>query len=79
MKNELAIKLAAEAEKYRSRGIWPWRHAAQVQSDYEDLMSIAGMIESNEDPKKIGMAISNLYNAASNAIPDDVYLKFTEV
>ena len=56
MKNKLAQKLADRAEKYRSVERKYPDAAKIVRSDYEDLMSIANMIRSNEDGKSIAKA-----------------------
>lgn len=73
MKNELAKNLVAAAEKYRAveRN---WAGAAEVvQSDYEDLISIASMIENNESKKSISNAMWNLDTVVRDVIPDKVY------
>ena len=44
MKNTLAKKLAAAANAYRNRDTEDPEVKRVVESDYEDLMSIAGMI-----------------------------------
>jgi len=73
MKNELAKNLVAAAEKYRAveRN---WAGAAEVvQSDYEDLISIASMIENNESKKSISNAMWKLDTLVRDVIPDKVY------
>ena len=78
MKNKLALKLVAAADNYRSRNC-SWEGAEKVvQSDYEDLMSIAGMIESNETDSQIQLAMWKLDTLVRDEIPDDVYYAFNK-
>lgn len=77
MKTPLALKLGIAAEKYRARNYEPLA-AKIVEQDYEDLMSIAGMIDNNEDPKKIAKAMWQLDTAVRDEIPDEVYYAFNE-
>ena len=73
MKNELAKKLVMAADKYRAveRN---WEGADKVvQEDYEDLISIAGMIENNESKKSIANAMWKLDTLVRDVIPDKVY------
>ena len=73
MKNELAIKLVAAADKYRAVERNYEGAAEVVQSDYEDLISIASMIENNESKKSISNAMWNLDTLVRDVIPDKVY------
>jgi hypothetical protein len=73
MKNELAKKLVAAADKYRAVERKYEGAEKVVQSDYEDLISIAGMIENNESKKSIARAMWNLDTAVRDVIPDKVY------
>jgi len=73
MKNELAKKLVAAADKYRAVERKYEGAEKMVQSDYEDLISIAGMIENNESKKSIAKAMWNLDTAVRDVIPDKVY------
>ena len=74
MKNPNAIKLVAAANKYRkSLG-----HFAHIQQDYEDLMSIAQMIENNENAAAICKAMWKLDTAVRDVIPDKVYYTYNE-
>ena len=78
MKNELAKNLVAAAEKYRAveRN---WAGAAEVvQSDYEDLISIASMIENNESKKSISNAMWKLDTLVRDVIPDSVYNAYNQ-
>jgi hypothetical protein len=77
MKNTLAKKLVTAADKYRAIERNYEGGAEIVQSDYDDLLSIAGMIEANEDKKKIGKAMWNLDTAVRDVIPDEVYNAYT--
>ena len=73
MKNELAKKLVAAADKYRAVERNYEGAEKMVQSDYEDLISIAGMIENNESKKSISRAMWNLDTVVRDVIPDKVY------
>jgi hypothetical protein len=82
MKNEHAVTLKKAADKYQT-----WFKGAfsddpkmlkSGKKDYDDLISIAGMIENNEDKKKIGTAMWRLDTAVRDIIPDKVYYTFTE-
>jgi len=73
MKNELAKKLVAAADKYRAVERKYEGAEKMVQSDYEDLISIAGMIENNESKKSIAKAMWNLDTLVRDVIPDKVY------
>jgi hypothetical protein len=73
MKNELAIKLVAAADKYRAVERKYEGAEKMVQSDYEDLISIAGMIENNESKKSIANAMWKLDTLVRDVIPDKVY------
>ena len=73
MKNELAKKLVAAADKYRVVERKYEGAEKMVQSDYEDLISIAGMIENNESKKSIAKGMWNLDTAVRDVIPDKVY------
>ncbi len=73
MKNELAKKLVAAADKYRAVERKYEGAEKMVQSDYEDLISIAGMIENDESKKSIAKAMWNLDTLVRDVIPDKVY------
>lgn len=47
------------------------------KDDYDDLISIVGMIENNEDKKKIGKSMWRLDTAVRDIIPDEVYYAYT--
>lgn len=76
MKNVLAKQLAEAAKNYRARNTEDPQVQRILQSDYEDLMSIAGMIENNETDSQIQVAMWNLDTAVRDEIPDDVYYAF---
>ena len=78
MKNTLAKKLAAAANAYRNRDTEDPEVVRVVESDYEDLMSIAGMIENNETDSQIQVAMWNLDTAVRDEIPDEVYYAFNK-
>jgi len=73
MKNELAKKLVTAADKYRAVERNYEGAAEVVQSDYDDLISIAGMIENNESKKSIANAMWKLDTLVRDVIPDKVY------
>ena len=73
MKNELAKKLVAAADKYRDHERYLEDSEKVVQKDYEDLISIAGMIENNESKKSISNAMWKLDTLVRDVIPDKVY------
>ena len=79
MKNKFALQVAEAAEKYRSVAERVSPESEKVaQQDYEDLMSIAGMIESNETDSQIQLAMWKLDTAVRDVIPDDVYYAFNK-
>ena len=78
MKNKLAIKLVAAADKYRSVEREYEGAEKIVQEDYEDLISIANMIESNETDSQIQAAMWKLDTLVRDVIPDDVYYAFNK-
>lgn len=78
MKNKLALKLVAAADKYRSVERNFEGADKVVQEDYEDLMSIANMIESNETDSQIQTAMWKLDTLVRDVIPDDVYYAFNK-
>ena len=82
MKNEHAIVLKKAADKYLA-----WHNKAFEgdsdmiefgKKDYDDLISIAGMIENGEDVRKIGKAMWNLDTAVRDVIPDDVFYAYNQ-
>ena len=77
MKNLLAITLKDAAEKNRARYSKAVKDDPQldrvVKSDYEDLMSIVGMIENGEDKNTVARAMWKLDTAVRDVIPDSVY------
>ena len=81
MKNTNAIKLVAAATKYRTaiteNAMYP--DAAKVaQQDYEDLVSIAQMIENDEDAAAICKAMWKLDTAVRDVIPDKIYYTYNK-
>jgi hypothetical protein len=82
MKNEHAITLKKAADKYIAWHNNAFKNEPEMleggKNDYDDLISIAGMIENNEDKKKIGTAMWKLDTAVRDIIPDKVYYTFTE-
>ena len=78
MKNKLALKLVAAANKYRDHERYLEDSEKVVQEDYEDLISIANMIESNETDSQIQTAMWKLDTLVRDVIPDDVYYAFNK-
>ena len=78
MKNKLALKLVAAADKYRDHERYLEDSEKVVQEDYEDLISIANMIESNETDSQIQTAMWKLDTLVRDVIPDDVYYAFNK-
>ena len=81
MKNPNAIKLVEAAIKYRDtiikNSMYVEAKAVALQ-DYEDLVSIAGMIENNENAAAICKAMWKLDTAVRDVIPDKVYFTYNE-
>ena len=77
MKNLLAITLKDAADKNLARYSKAVKDDPQldrvVKSDYEDLMSIVGMIENGEDKNTVARAMWKLDTAVRDVIPDSVY------
>ena len=78
MKNKLANKLVAAADKYRSVEREYEGAEKIVQEDYEDLISIANMIESNETDSQIQTAMWKLDTLVRDVIPDKVYNAYNQ-
>lgn len=83
MKNEHAISIKKAADKYNEWHKSAFANDAEMlksgKNDYEDLLSIAGMIENNEEAKKIAKAMWELDTAVRDVIPDSAYYAFTEI
>jgi len=79
MKNKLALQVAKAAENYRATERSFPEAEKIAQQDYEDLMSIAVMIENCEEAKKIARAMHQLDTAVRDVIPDEPYYYFTEL
>ena len=75
MKNELAKKLYEAAVNYK-QSLGVLSISPVYQQDFEDLTSIASMIENNEDPKAIQKAMWNLDTAVRDVIPNKVYYTY---
>ena len=82
MINKHAHDLAVAAAKYRDsflkyRDEFCEGHAAKyaklIKQDYEDLMSIAEMIEGDESKQSIAKAMWRLDTLVRDVIPDSVY------
>ena len=59
------------AEHYRSQH--SESNYAIVKSDYDDLMKIAKMIESDKSARDVARAMWSLDTIVRDAIPDEVY------
>lgn len=73
MKNKKAIALRDAAIKYRRWMLEYTESAAVLQQDYDDLISIAQMIENNESKESIAQAMWKLDTLVRDVIPDSVY------
>ena len=82
MKNKLALKLVAAADKYLAWNTKAFTGDAKMISvgerDHADLISIAGMIENSEDSTRIARAMGRLDTAVRDVIPDEVYYAFNK-
>jgi hypothetical protein len=82
MKNQHAISLKQAADKYdawHSNAFSNDKKMLKVgKKDYEDLLSIAGMIENGEDIKKIANAMRRLDTAVRDVIPDSAYYAYID-
>lgn len=82
MKNPLAIALTKAADKYLDWNNKSFSDDPKMisvgQRDYDDLVSIAGMIEHNEDPTRIARAMGRLDTAVRDVIPDKVYFAYNQ-
>ena len=82
MKNEHAITIKKAANKYDAWHSKAFADDSKMlkhgKKDYDDLLSIAGMIENGEDKKKIAMAMWKLDTAVRDVIPDSAYFAFTQ-
>ena len=73
MKNKKALALVAAATKYRRSMLEFIESAAVAQQDYDDLISIAQMIENDESKESIAQAMWKLDTLVRDVIPDSVY------
>jgi len=73
MKNKKAIALRDAAIKYRRSMLEFVESAPVARQDYEDLLSIALMIENNESKESIAQAMWKLDTLVRDVIPDSVY------
>lgn len=82
MKNQHAITIKKAAKKYLAWHNDAFKDDREMlkcgKNDYNDLISIAGMIENGEDKKKIATAMWNLDTAVRDVIPDSAYYAFTQ-
>ena len=81
MKNQHAISLKQAADKYDAWHRNAFSNDKKMlkvgKKDYQDLISIAGMIENGEDIKKIANAMRRLDTAVRDVIPDSAYYAYT--
>jgi hypothetical protein len=77
MNNPHATKLAKAAERYRSK-YSDTEAQTVIKQDFEDLMSIAQMIEDGANPKTIMTAMWKLDTLVRDEIPDTVYYAFNK-
>ena len=73
--NHLAENLANSAYRYLNK----YRHLGDfVQRDYEDLISIANLIQSDAPRNVVAKAMRNLDTCVRDQIPDNVYYAFQD-
>ena len=73
--NCLAENLANSANRYLDK----YRHLGDfVQRDYEDLIFIAGLIQSDAPRNVVAKAMRNLDTCVRDQIPDNVYYAFQD-
>lgn len=81
MKNEHAIAVKKAADKYIAWHSNAFKDEPEMieggKNDYDDLISIAGMIENGESNKSIATAMWKLDTAVRDIIPDSAYYAFT--
>lgn len=75
MNNPLANNLYEAAVKYK-QSLGELSISPVYQQDFEDLTSIANMIENNEDAKAIQKAMWDLDTAVRDVIPNKVYYTY---
>ena len=75
MKNKHAQALATAAAKYRDshQPDFATKYAKLIKQDYEDLISIAVMIENDESKQSITKAVVRLDTLVRDVIPNSVY------
>lgn len=82
MKNKLATALKDAADRYLNWNTKAFKGDAKMisvgQRDHDALMSIAGMIENNEDSTTIARAMSRLDTAVRDVIPDNVFYAYNQ-
>ena len=80
MINKHAHDLAVAAAKYRDShdADHAIKYAKLIKQDYEDLMSIAEMIEGDESKQSIAKAMWKLDTAVRDVIPDSVYYTYNK-
>ena len=83
MKNEHAIALKKSADKYYAWNNKTFSDDKEMlkvgEQDYEDLISIAGMIDNGENSEKIAYAMRRLDTAVRDIIPDSTYLSLIHI
>lgn len=76
MKSKLANLLAERARKYKTKFADAGCDTSIIAEDYDDLMSIAQMIEDSADKNAITRAMWRLDTAVRDEIPDEVFWAF---
>lgn len=71
MKHPYAVMVKTAAQRYRAQN--SESNSVIIKSDYDDLMKIAKMIESNKSARDVARAMWGLDTIVRDAIPDDVY------
>jgi hypothetical protein len=73
--NRLAENVANSANRYLNK----YRHLGDfVQRDYEDLISIANLIQSDAPRDVVAQAMRHLDTCVRDEIPDNVYYAFQD-
>jgi hypothetical protein len=71
MKHPYAVMVKTAAQRYRAQN--SESNSVIIKSDYDDLMKIARMIESNKSARDVARAMWSLDTIVRDAIPDVVY------
>jgi hypothetical protein len=76
MKHPYAVMVKTAAQRYRAQN--SESNSVIIKSDYDDLMKIARMIESNKCARDVARAMWGLDTIVRDAIPDVVYNAYND-